>query len=221
MNKIILALDSVSNLQEAISITKKVKDKIYTLKLGLHFWNKFGKEGVKKINQLGVNNIFLDLKIADIGNTTRQSILALDKINFNYLSVHAFCGNIKKAKEAAKQINPNLKVLAVTVLTDVIELKNMGIHSKVEDLILNLAKNSSDADGFIASGSEAKMLRENFPNHLIFTPGVRLPGDDKHEQKRVVTPAESLKYSDKVIMGRSLLQGDINKNLEKVLNSIK
>ena len=184
--KIILALDNISNLQEVVDITKKVKDNI-CIKLGLHFWNKFGKEGVKKINQLGVNNIFLDLKIADIGNTTKQSILALDKINFNYLTVHAFCGNIKKAKEAAKQINPNLKILAVTILTDIVDLKYMGIDRKVEDLVLSLAKNSSDADGFIASGTEAKMLRENFPNHLIFTPGVRLPGDDKHEQKRLVS----------------------------------
>ena len=46
-NKIILALDNISNLQEAIAIAKKAKDKIYTLKLGLHFWHKFGKEGVK------------------------------------------------------------------------------------------------------------------------------------------------------------------------------
>ena len=94
----------------------------------------------------------------------------------------------------------------------------MGINSKVEDLVLSLAKNSSDADGFIASGAEAKMLRENFPKHILFTPGVRLPGDNQHDQKRVVTPAESLKFSDKVIMGRSLLQGDVDKNLEKVLN---
>ena len=66
------------------------------------------------------------------------------------------------------------------------------------------------------------MLRENFPKHILFTPGVRLPGDNQHDQKRVVTPAESLKFSDKVIMGRSsLLQGDVDKNLEKVLNSIK
>ena len=87
--------------------------------------------------------------------------------------------------------------------------------------VLVKPKNSSDSDGFIASGAEAKMLRENFPKHILFTPGVRLPGDNQHDQKRVVTPAESLKFSDKVIMGRSLLQGDVGKNLEKVLNSIK
>ncbi len=224
-NPIILALDT-ANLDEAINITKKIKDKIYTVKLGLEFWNAFGKEGVKKFNQININNIFLDLKLADTPNTVKKSIMALDGINFEYLTVHSFAGSesIKKAKEAAKKLNPNLKILAVTLLTsiDETELKSrMKINSKVEDLVLNLAKNSSEADGFIASGMESKMLRENFPNHLIFTPGIRMPGDDRHEQKRVVSPAEALKYSDLIIMGRSLMKGNVEENLNKVLESIK
>ena len=224
-NPIILALDT-ANLDEAINITKKIKDKICTVKLGLEFWNAFGKEGVKKFNQININNIFLDLKLADTPNTVKKSIMALDGINFEYLTVHSFAGNesIKKAKEAAKKLNPNLKILAVTLLTsiDETELKSrMKINSKVEDLVLNLAKNSSEADGFIASGMESKMLRENFPNHLIFTPGIRMPGDDRNEQKRVVSPAEALKYSDLIIMGRSLTSGDIEKNLSRVISSLK
>ena len=224
-NPIILALDT-ANLDEAINITKKIKDKICTVKLGLEFWNAFGKEGVKKFNQININNIFLDLKLADTPNTVKKSIMALDGINFEYLTVHSFAGSesIKKAKEAAKKLNPNLKILAVTLLTsiDETELKSrMKINSKVEDLVLNLAKNSSEADGFIASGMESKMLRENFPNHLIFTPGIRMPGDDRNEQKRVVSPAEALKYSDLIIMGRSLTSGDIEKNLSRVISSLK
>ena len=224
-NPIILALDT-ANLDEAINITKKIKDKICTVKLGLEFWNAFGKEGVKKFNQININNIFLDLKLADTPNTVKKSIMALDGINFEYLTVHSFAGSesIKKAKEAAKKLNPNLKILAVTLLTsiDETELKSrMKINSKVEDLVLNLAKNSSEADGFIASGMESKMLRKNFPNHLIFTPGIRMPGDDRNEQKRVVSPAEALKYSDLIIMGRSLTSGDIEKNLSRVISSLK
>ncbi len=47
MNKIILALDT-SNLNDAINIAKKVKDKIFTIKLGLEFFNSHGKDGIKK-----------------------------------------------------------------------------------------------------------------------------------------------------------------------------
>ena len=49
MNKIILALDT-SDLESAINIAKKVKDKIFTIKLGLEFFNAHGKAGIKKIN---------------------------------------------------------------------------------------------------------------------------------------------------------------------------
>ena len=56
MKKIILALDT-TNLEEAISITKKVKDKIFTVKLGLEFFNAHGKIGVKKFNEIGVTNL--------------------------------------------------------------------------------------------------------------------------------------------------------------------
>ncbi len=225
VNRIILALDT-TNLNQAIKIAQKVKSKIFTIKLGLEFFNAHGKEGVKKFNQIGINNIFLDLKLVDVANTIKKSIMALDGINFEYLTIHSFAGkeSIKKAKEAAKQLNPNLKILAVTLLTsiDEIELKScMKINNSVEDLVLNLAKNSSEADGFIASGKESKLLRENFPKHLIFAPGIRMPGDDRHEQKRVVSPAEALKYSDLIIMGRSLMNGDIKKNLDRVITSLE
>jgi orotidine-5'-phosphate decarboxylase len=225
VNRIILALDT-TNLNQAIKIAQKVKSKIFTIKLGLEFFNAHGKEGVKKFNQIGINNIFLDLKLVDVANTIKKSIMALDGINFEYLTIHSFAGkeSIKKAKEAAKQLNPNLKILAVTLLTsiDETELKSrMKINNKVEDFVLNLAKNSSEADGFIASGKESKLLRENFPKHLIFAPGIRMPGDDRHEQKRVVSPAEALKYSDLIIMGRSLMNGDIKKNLSRVITSLK
>ncbi len=60
MNKIILALDT-TNLNEAINITNQVKNKIFTVKLGLEFFNAHGKEGIKKFNEIGVTNLMLDL----------------------------------------------------------------------------------------------------------------------------------------------------------------
>jgi len=60
VNKIILALDT-TNLNEAINITNQVKNKIFTVKLGLEFFNAHGKEGIKKFNEIGVTNLMLDL----------------------------------------------------------------------------------------------------------------------------------------------------------------
>ena len=68
MNKIILALDT-SDLESAINIAKKVKDKIFTFKLGLEFFNAHGKNGIKKFNDIGIKNLMLDIKIKHIGQT--------------------------------------------------------------------------------------------------------------------------------------------------------
>tara|TARA_Y100000780_G_scaffold20349_1_gene17298 strand:+ start:1179 stop:1331 length:153 start_codon:yes stop_codon:yes gene_type:complete len=46
--------------------------------------------------------------------------------------------------------------------------------------------------------------------------------DNKDDQLRVCTPRESIKNgSDKIIMGRSLMKGDIKENLNRVVASIK
>ena len=93
MNKIILALDT-TNLEEAISITKKVKNKIFTVKLGLEFFNAHGKEGVRKFNEIGITNLMLDLKLKDIPETVYKAIKALDDVQFGYLTIHGQGGKL-------------------------------------------------------------------------------------------------------------------------------
>ena len=227
MNKkaVILALDNL-DLGTALSIANQVKDKLLTVKVGLELYNLAHKTGIKKFNDIGLNNLMLDLKLVDVPNTIYRSILALKGIKFEYLTVMALGGNemIKQAKKAANEIDPNIKVLAVTILTSLKnELSKMGFSSSVEDTVVQLAKNSSEADGYVSSALEAKLLREKVSkNKLIFCPGIRMPGDSKDDQVRSASPALALQNgADACIMGRSLLRGDVNKNLEKVLNSIK
>jgi len=222
---VILALDNIA-LDEALSISNQVKDKLLTVKIGLELYNLAHKTGIKKFNDIGLNNLMLDLKLVDVPNTIYRSILALKGIKFEYLTVMALGGNemIKQAKKAANEIDPNIKVLAVTILTSLKnELPELGFNSSVEDTVVQLAKNSSEADGYICSAFESKLLREKVSeNKLIFCPGIRMPGDSKDDQVRSASPALALQNgADACIMGRSLLQGDVSKNLEKVLNSIK
>ena len=135
MNKIILALDT-TNLDEAINITKKIKSKIYTVKLGLEFFNSNGKNGIKKFNEIGINNLMLDLKLNDIPETVYKSIKALEGIKFGYLTVHGQGGKImiEKAVKAANEIKCKPKILMVTILTSLsdIDLKDMVLKIQVE-----------------------------------------------------------------------------------------
>jgi len=227
VNRIILALDT-TNLDEAIDITKKVKSKIFTIKLGLEFFNAHGKEGVKKFNEIGITNLMLDLKLKDIPETVYKAIKALDGIKFGFLTIHGLGGKtmIDKAIKAAKEIKSQPKIMMITILTTLNDddLKATGSKSTVNEQVEKLAKLAKETNvGIVCSGHEAKNVRKIIgPNLLIFTPGIRMKKDNKDDQQRVCTPMESIKNgSDKIIMGRSLMKGNIEENLNQVAASIK
>ena len=227
MNRIILALDT-TDLEKSINTTKKIKDKIFTVKLGLEFFSAHGKEGIKKFNKIGVTNLMLDLKLKDIPQTVHRSILALNDINFGYLTIHGQGGKkmIEQAKKAASEIKSKPKILMVTILTALNDedLKAMGNNVSVIEQVEKLAKVAKDMNvGVVCSGQEAKIVRKIIgPALLIFTPGIRLHSDNKDDQQRVCTPMESIKNgSDKIIMGRSLIKGNIEENLNRISNSLK
>ena len=227
MNRIILALDT-TNLEEALSITKKIKDKIFTVKLGLEFFNAHGKQGIKKFNEIGINNLMLDLKLKDIPETVFKAIKALDDLEFGFLTIHGQGGKamIEKAKKAAEEIKCKPKIMMVTILTALSDgdLKDMGNNSTVEEQVEKLARVAKETNvGVVCSGQEAKLVRKIIGTDLlIFTPGIRMKNDSNNDQKRISTPAESIKNgANKIIMGRSLIKGNIEENLIKVSNSIK
>ena len=227
MNRTILALDT-TNLKEAIDVTKKIKNKIFTVKLGLEFFNAHGKNGIKEFNKIGVNNLMLDLKLKDIPETVYKSIKALNDIEFGFLTIHSQGGKklIENAIKAASEIKSKPKIMMVTILTSLSDddLKDMGNENTVIEQVEKLAKIASEMKiGVVCSGHEAKIVRKIIGNdQLIFTPGIRMNEDGKNDQKRVCTPAESIKNgANKIIMGRSLMKGNIEENLDKVSNSIK
>ena len=227
MNRIILALDT-TNLDEAINLTKKIKDRIFTIKLGLEFFNAHGKAGIKKFNQIGVKNLMLDIKLKDIPETVYKAIKALNDIEFGFLTIHGQGGKelIESAKKAADEIKSKPKLMMVTILTSLSDddLKDMGNQNTVIEQVEKLAKVAKEKEvGVVCSGHEAKIVRKIIgPDLLIFTPGIRMREDTKNDQKRVCTPLESIKNgANKIIMGRSLIKGNIEENLDKVSNSLK
>ena len=227
MNRIILALDT-TNLEESIKITKKIKDKIFTVKLGLEFFNANGKDGIRKFNEMGITNLMLDLKLKDIPETVYKAIKALDDIKFGFLTIHGQGGKlmIDKAKIAASEIKSQPKIMMVTILTSLNDenLKATGNNSTVVKQIQKLAKLAKEMDvGVVCSGHEAKNVRKIIgQNLLIFTPGIRMGNDNNDDQQRVCSPIESVKNgSDQIIMGRSLTKGNIEENLNRVIASLK
>jgi len=227
VKKIILALDT-TDLEEAIRIAKLVKDKIFTIKLGLEFFNAHGKDGIRKFNQLGITNLMLDLKLKDIPQTVYKAIKALQGVEFGFLTVHGQGGKlmVENAKSAAAEIKSKPKIMMVTILTALNneDLKIMGNNNNISEQVKALASIAKELDvGIVCSGHEAKVVRNIIGSQLpIFTPGIRMTNEDKNDQQRVCTPLESIKNgANKIIMGRSLITGNIEENLSKVSSSIK
>ena len=55
----------------------------------------------------------------------------------------------------------------------------------------------------------------------IITPGIRLSGDSKGDQKRVMTPKQAFKNgATTLVMGRSLTKGNIKKNIQKLIKEL-
>ena len=55
----------------------------------------------------------------------------------------------------------------------------------------------------------------------IITPGIRLPGDSKADQKRVMTPKQAFQNgATSIVMGRSITKGNIKNNIQKLIKSL-
>ena len=133
---------------------------------------------------------------------------------------------IDKAIKAARDIKSQPKIMMITILTalDDDDLKAMGSKSTVNEQVEKLAKLAKATGvGIVCSGREAKTVRKIIGSDLlIFTPGIRINKDNKDDQQRVCTPLESISNgADKIIMGRSLIKGNIEENLNQVTASIK
>ena len=227
--KIFIACDT-SKPSEIRKIIKnsQLKQLDIGYKFGLEFFNsKSGRLFISKINKNTL--IWLDLKLLDIPNTVSASIHSLaDLKNINYLTVHVSGGleMMKSAKKAAKKINKNLKILGVTVLTSFSKntLKKIGHTRSIKDLVLTQAKlaKSAGLDGIVCSGHESKIIKRACKNIEIITPGIRLPGDNSQDQKRIMNPMRAFQNgATAIVIGRSITKGNIKKNMQRLMRELK
>ena len=225
--KIFIACDTVNlkKVNHIINQSKTNKLKI-SYKFGLEFF--LSPKGRNFISRIKNKEIFLDLKLNDIPNTCAAAVSSLrDLKNISYLTVHVNGGldMLKAVKKISKKINNKVKILGVTVLTSFSNssIKKIGHTKSIKELVKKQAKLSKLAklDGIVCSGYEAKFIKKICKNMEIITPGIRLPGDKKQDQKRVMTPEEAFKNgATSIVIGRSVTRGNIKKNIQKLIKSL-
>ena len=224
-DKVIVALD-VQEQAKALELIDKISPPIDFYKIGLELYISEGNEFVKLLKDKG-HKVFLDLKLHDIPNTVAKAVASICRQKPDMITVHALGGAemLKVAVDAAKEMSPQTKVLAVTVLTslDSEGLKNIGIQKGLKDTIKNLAglAHESGCDGIVCSAADLEELRDTYPSpFLMVTPGIRLENDNSDDQKRVTMPTTALEQgADFLVIGRSITaKNEPKKALERIFS---
>lgn len=204
-SRIMIALD-FSNKAEALAFLDKFENQKLFVKVGMELFYKEGPAIISEIKERG-HNIFLDLKLYDIPNTTVKAIHSLGSLGVDMLTIHTSGGveMLTKANEVAKQYD--LKLLGVTVLTSqgVNELPKTDYN--LETIMLDLAGKASLSNlyGIICSAIDIPNLTNNNVDLNFITPGIRLVGDSNDDQKRVMTPNSAIANgANFLVIGRSI-----------------
>lgn len=210
--RLIVALD-VSSTAAAQKIVAAVGESALAYKVGMQLYTAEGPAVVRDLIRSG-RRVFLDLKYHDIPNTVGAAVREAAELGVSMLTVHASGGGkmLCAAVDAARAVDSDLLVLAVTVLTslDDPDLNTLGIRGSVLDQVLRVTALalSNGCGGVVASAREAAALREEFGrDFVIVTPGVRPAGSVADDQARVVTPSEAIAAgASYIVVGRPITE---------------
>ena len=208
---IMLACD-FSHRDQLFQLLDQFPKPIY-VKLGMEAIYSMGTEIITPVRERG-HRIFLDLKLHDIPNTVACALRNLAKLKVDMLNVHATGGleMMKAAAQAVKEVNPDTKCIAVTLLTSLNQqnLEELRIQGSVQQTALHYAQQAKAAglDGVVCSVYEAPEIHQVCgADFLCVTPGIRLPENAHGDQKRVATPQFAKQQgADYIVVGRAISQ---------------
>ena len=206
--RLIVALD-VPSVKAAELMVMRLGESVWFYKIGYQLAFAGGLPFAAGLIAAG-KQVFLDLKLHDIGNTVAKGVESVSQLGATFLTVHAYPQTMKAAVEGKR--GSNLRILAVTVLTsyDDADLAAAGYEMNVSELAAARAAQARDTgvDGLVCSAEEAATLRTIAgPPMLLVTPGIRPVGAVTGDQKRVMTPARAIEAgADYLVVGRPVLE---------------
>lgn len=206
--RLIVALD-VPSVEAAKAMVARLGDAVVFYKIGYQLAFAGGLAYAPALVDAG-KQVFLDLKLHDIGNTVAEGVNSVARLGASFLTVHAYPQTMKAAVEA--RAGSSLQILAVTVLTsyDDEDLRTAGYRLGVSDLVAARARQAQElgVDGLVCSPEEAAALRKIVGQRMkLVTPGIRPAGAASGDQKRIMTPARAIAAgSDYLVVGRPVLE---------------
>ena len=223
-NPIIVALD-VNSAAQAFRLVDDLGDRVDFYKVGLELFTAEGMPFVRELGSRG-KQVFLDLKLYDIGETVKRTVAVAAQSNATYLTVHGSQSIMRAAREGRG--NSHLKLLAVTVLTSFTEqdLSDLGYKTSISDLVAVRTESAkaSGMDGIVCSPLEAARVRSIAgADMVIVTPGVRSRSADAGDQKRIATPADAMTAgANHIVVGRQVTRAaDPRAAVDQILQEIE
>ena len=207
-DRLILALD-LPSVSEAEAMIGKLGNSVSFYKIGYQLGFAGGLALAQKLSDAG-KQIFVDMKLHDIGNTVAKGVESIARLGASFLTVHAYPQTMHAAVDA--RAGTNLRILAVTVLTsyDDADLAAAGYDFTVSELVAERAAQARDIgiDGLVCSAAEAANLRSIVGSRMVLvTPGIRPAGADRDDQKRIMTPSAAIAAgADYLVVGRPILE---------------
>ncbi len=205
----ILALD-VPDRRAMQTVLDRLPAAADFFKVGLELFCAEGPSILAELRQRNAR-VFLDLKLHDIPRTVERAVSAAARWNVEMLTIHAGGGPamIRAAVEAARSIEAHApKIIAVTVLTslDASDLAAIGFREDLSDQVKRLADlaRAHGADGVVCSAMEVAEIRRRLgPEACLITPGIRLGGGNREDQKRTATPEQAARDgASAIVVGR-------------------
>ncbi len=212
--RLIVALD-LPSVEAAETMVARLGDSVVFYKIGYQLAFAGGLPFAAGLIAAG-KQVFLDLKLHDIGHTVEKGVQSVARMGATFLTVHGFPQTMKAAV-AGKQ-GSSLRVLAVTVLTsyDDSDLAAAGYDMSVAELAAARAGQARDmgVDGLVCSAEEATNLRRIVGSGMVLvTPGIRPMGSATGDQKRIMSPARAIRSgADYLVVGRPIVEASDPKN---------
>lgn len=212
--RLIVAL-LADTMKDAEAMVKLLKEEVHTFEVGAPTYTSLGPDVIKMIHHHGCR-VFLDLKYHDIPSTISRAVGNATKLGVEMLTVHASGGHdmlvrsVEAAQYAAGSKSKMPKLIAVTVLTSMESLGDIGVQFEVREQVVRLAKLAKECGlhGALASPLEISPIRKACGDKfLIVTPGVRPIGAAAEDQRRIASPIMAIAAgSDYLVIGRPVVQ---------------
>lgn len=205
--RIVVALDGIP-LDQCLQLIRKIGPRPYAWKVH-DLWDREGPAVVLSLRDGGSGWIWVDLKLKDIPTTVANRARAVFDAGGHILTVHA-SGEIEMM-QAAVGSGLNM-ILAVTVLTSLDEEQVHLLHGQpAKAAVLYQARLAKLAGvhGIVCSPQEVGILakRPELKGMKFVVPGIRLAGREVGDQKRVDTPAATIKAgATHLVIGRPITQ---------------